>query len=77
LAHALANCAVLTVYPPTVSEPGEPAKGDSPIDTYHSFSTERNHQAFTAPGLYRIRTNCTENALNRAETELRSDFIGT
>jgi len=38
LAHALANCAVLTVYPSTVSEPGEPAKGDSPMNTYHSFS---------------------------------------
>jgi hypothetical protein len=34
----LANCAVLTVYPSTVSELGEPAKGDSPMNTYHSFS---------------------------------------
>ena len=35
---ALANCALVTARPQTVSELSEPVKGDSPIYTYHSFS---------------------------------------
>lgn len=49
--------------PQTLSEPGESPKEGSPIDAYHSLSTEAN--------------NCAESAANCAENDLGHDFIGT
>ena len=71
LAHALANCAELTVYPPQqLVEARRAFKGDSPTHTYHSFSTEQIHQTFYRTFTHSQATGDEKKAHGRAEFSL-------